>query len=222
MAYGLGLSNHLCDPLLVHVHIDNVPRDVVVSDLVTLVEDDEKEVKAGHDRRCNVNIVLQCLGSVVATVPRIGGGENRSTRIECGLNTSLSDRDRLLLHGLVDRDLVLHIHLVKFVDTADTVIGKHQCPRLDTKLTRLGILDHRRRQTGSRRRLARGVYSAGHKLGNILEKLGLGGRGIADDADIDVATQVCPRPRRLVHSTGQHQKHALLDFVVAWFRGLEV
>ena len=46
----------------------------------------------------------------------------------------ICDGDGLLLHGLVDGDLVVHLHLVELVDAAHPVVRQHQRAGLDHKL----------------------------------------------------------------------------------------
>ena len=57
------------------------------------------------------------------------------------MDASLGNGDGLLLHGLVDGHLVLHVHLVEFVDAADAVVGQHQGARLDAELASLWVLE---------------------------------------------------------------------------------
>ena len=54
--------------------------------------------------------------------------------VESGVNACLSDRDCLLLHCLMDGCLVLDVHLVKLVDTADSVVSEHESSCLDAEL----------------------------------------------------------------------------------------
>jgi len=56
-------------------------------------------------------------------------GSNRSY-----LNASLGNTNGLLLHSLVNRGLIVLVHLVKLVDAADTVVGQHQSTGLDGEL----------------------------------------------------------------------------------------
>jgi len=43
--------------------------------------------------------------------------------------------------------LILGIHLIEFINTADTIVSQHESTGFDTKLPRLTILHHRCRQT---------------------------------------------------------------------------
>lgn len=56
------------------------------------------------------------------------------------MDASLGNRDGLLLHGFVNSNLILHIHLVELVNAANTVVSEHKCTSFDTEFTGLGIL----------------------------------------------------------------------------------
>lgn len=58
---------------------------------------------------------------VVSSIHRIGCREDRSSGIQGSLDASLGNGDCLLLHGLVDSNLILQIHLVKLIDSTDTL-----------------------------------------------------------------------------------------------------
>ena len=72
---------------------------------------------------------------------RIGSGEDRCSGVHSCLDASFGNGDRLLLHGLVDRHLIFLIHLVKLIDTANTVVCQHQSTRLNAKLATLAVLN---------------------------------------------------------------------------------
>lgn len=84
------------------------------------------------------------------------------------MDARLRKRDGLLLHCLMDRHLVLDIHLVKLVDTANTVVSEHKRARLDAKVARLRVLNNARSQTGGAGRLSAGVDGAGQELADVL------------------------------------------------------
>ena len=104
------------------------------------------------------------------------------------MNASLRNRDRLLLHSLVDRCLILRVHLVELVDTADSVISKHQRSRLDAVLTSLHVLAHGCSKTCCGGTLTRRVDCSGQELLNVLEELRFCGGWIAHNADVYVTS----------------------------------
>ena len=56
------------------------------------------------------------------------------------MDASLGNGNGLLLHGFVNSNLILHIHLVELVNTANTVVSEHECTSFDTEFTGLGVL----------------------------------------------------------------------------------
>ena len=67
---------------------------------------DEEQVEAAHDGHGHVHVRLEGFGAVVAAVLRVRSRRDRGARVQVRLDAGLGDGDRLLLHGLVDRDLV--------------------------------------------------------------------------------------------------------------------
>ena len=86
--------------------------------------------------------------------------------------------------------LVLDIHLVKLIDTADSVIGKHQSTGLYAKLASLRVLAHAGSQTCCVACLAATVDSPWHEDTDVLQELTLCCSRIADDADVDVTSEL--------------------------------
>ena len=122
------------------VHLEDVGRDGGVVGGVGLVDHHVQQVEAREDGGREGDVVLQRLGAVVPPRHRVGGRQDGRPRVERGLDARLGDGDGLLLHGLVDCDLVLDVHLVKLVDAADAVVRQHQRARLDAKLVALALL----------------------------------------------------------------------------------
>ena len=108
--------------------------------IVFLIKDDEEEIETRHDRRGDVGVVSQRLGTVISSSKGVASGKDRGTGIESGVDTSLSDRDSLLLHSFVNSGLILNVHLVELINATDTVIGKHEGTSFDTKLACFNIL----------------------------------------------------------------------------------
>ena len=170
------------------VNIDNVLRNVPVHSLVAFIQYDEKEVETRHDRGAHSHVRTQRLFAIVPTADGIGSGENRRACIQGGLNAGLGDRDSLLLHGLVDRDLIGEVHLVKLVNGANTIVCEHKSAGLDRKFTCFFVTDDSGRETCRRGRLARRIYGARHETTHILKELRFARAGIAHDAYVDIAT----------------------------------
>ena len=56
------------------------------------------------------------------------------------LNPSFCNGDSLLLHGLMNSDLILDIHLVKFIDAADPIVCQHESTCLNAELVAVCLL----------------------------------------------------------------------------------
>ena len=56
------------------------------------------------------------------------------------LDTCFGNGNGLLLHGLVDGHLILHIHLVKLVNAADAIVCQHQRSSLDAEIVAVRLL----------------------------------------------------------------------------------
>lgn len=89
-----------------------------------------------------------------------------------------------MLHGLVNSDLILDVHLVELIDAADTVVGEHQSASFDAELSRLWVFLHTGRQTSSIGSLTTTVDGTGQELRDVLEELRLGGGRVSDDANV--------------------------------------
>lgn len=100
-----------------------MPGDVEIIFFTLLIADYEEQVESTHDRRTDVHIVVERASPVVSAMHGVCSGQDRSTSIQGGVDTSFSDGDSLLLHSLMDSSLIFRIHPIEFVNTADTVIG---------------------------------------------------------------------------------------------------
>ena len=143
--------------VLISMHIDDMLRYSEIDRLVAFVQDDEEEVETRHDRCTHGYVGSQADLAVIATSDGVGRCEDRSTGVEGCLNTSFGDRDGLLFHSFVNGDLVGNVHLVEFVNGADSIVRKHERSRFDGEFTSLLVFDNSGCKTRSRRSLARGV-----------------------------------------------------------------
>ena len=117
------------------MHVNDVPCNIEVVFITLLIDNYKEEIKSTHDRRRNVNIVVKRASPIVSAMNRVGSGQDRSTSIQGGMDTGLSDRDSLLLHGFVDGSLISWVHLIELIDAADTVVGEHKGTSLYAKLS---------------------------------------------------------------------------------------
>mmetsp|Transcript_9781 Transcript_9781/g.34429 ORF Transcript_9781/g.34429 Transcript_9781/m.34429 type:complete len:583 (-) Transcript_9781:609-2357(-) len=196
------------------VDVDDVRRDRAVGELVAIIDDDEKQIEAGHDGGGHVDVGLERLGLVVAAVLRVGGGQNCRPRVEVGVDTRLCDGNRLLLHGLVDGRPVLLVHLVKLVDAAEAVVCEDERAALERPLLGERVLVDARREADGRGAFARRVDGARHDAAAILEQLRLCAPGVAEEEHVDVAADAV-LPVDVLRAAAEHgQRERALDVLL--------
>ena len=206
--------------------IHDMLSDMQIDALITLVQNHEEQVESRHDRCTHRHIRSKAHLPVVPPTNRVGRGEDRSSRVESGLDTCFRDGDGLLFHRLVNGDLIRDIHFVEFIDGADPVVREHQCTRFDSEFARFFVLHDRGCQTGGRRSFARRVNRSRqeatdipteYQLGTdrtriyLLQKLGFACTRIPNDADVQVTTQMDTLLSLLVHPAHELKKDTFLD-----------
>lgn len=134
--------------LLETVHAHNMLGDLVVFIVLFFVADNEKEVEAAHDRSCDLHVVVQRARAIVAAMNGICRSQDRSPCIKSSMDSRLRNGDSLLLHCLVDGRLVVRVHLVEFINAADSMVCQHQCSRFDAELSCFPVLANTSSQTG--------------------------------------------------------------------------
>uniref|UniRef100_A0A2M4CVC7 Uncharacterized protein n=1 Tax=Anopheles darlingi TaxID=43151 RepID=A0A2M4CVC7_ANODA len=131
----------------VHVHVHYMLGQCNITLLIMLILHDEDHIETRKDRRHKVNVLIT-LRIVPSTKDRVGGCQHRAARVQRRRNASLSDRDRLLLHCLVDSDSIVLFHLVELIDTHHSTVSQHHRTALHDKVPCRRITHHRGCQTG--------------------------------------------------------------------------
>ena len=126
----------------VHVKADDVRSDGFIGVDITNIPDNEDRVEAGQNRSLEVDLLGRMLQVVVSALKRVGGGQDRGTRVEDRCDASLGDRDGLLLHCLVDGNTVLRPHLVELIDADNSTIGEDHGTALELEFSSRVIFDH--------------------------------------------------------------------------------
>lgn len=111
---------------VVHVHVRYVLSESLVIVPRRLVEDQKQEVEPRQKGGWKVDVLHRRYLGVVASVEGIGRSENRCPGVQSSRYACLGNRDRLLLHDLVDRSPIRLFHFVELVDTADTVVRENE------------------------------------------------------------------------------------------------
>eukprot|EP00968_Pinguiococcus_pyrenoidosus_P006177 scaffold417_cov252-Pinguiococcus_pyrenoidosus.AAC.4 len=208
-----GLRGHICTAP-VAVPEQDVPRHLPVEVRVEHVQHDEQQVETRKQRVRQADVLLRPPVAVVLAIDGVRCRRDGASRIQCRVDACLRDGHGLLLHHLVNRDAIGLAHLVKLVDAHRAAIREHHRAGLEPSLSSLGIAGDRGGQThatGSSTRRAHGEWSV---LEDRSKKLRLGGSGIANDHDVDVATQVRPVLEVLLLAAEELQDEGTLDEVV--------
>ena len=130
------------------------------------------------------------------------------------MNTSLGNRDSLLLHGLVNSRLILDVHLVKLIDATDTMVCQHQSSCFNAELSSLSVLQDTGSQTCGITGLSTTVDGSWQELADILEELTLGCGWVSDDAGVDVSSQLKIVSCVLLDSTEELEEDSFLDILM--------
>lgn len=133
--------------ILKTVHVYNVLRNVVVFIVIFVVKHQEEDIESRHDWGRDLHVESQRFCSIVSTVLGVGSGQDRGSSIQGCVDTSLSERDGLLLHCLMDSYLILGLHFVKLIYATDAMVCKHECTGLDTEIASLWVFDDTSCQT---------------------------------------------------------------------------
>ena len=113
---------------MVKEEVDGEAQNVTnpVALLVMLILDDEDHVETRQDRFRQLDVLAEGNRAVVAATNGIGSCNNGTARLKRSDNAGLGDGNGLLLHGFVDRGTVLVVHLVEFVNAADTAVTQDE------------------------------------------------------------------------------------------------
>lgn len=96
-----------------------------VNCLPAIVSHYKEDIEPRHKRRTQSDILFEIFSLIISSHNRVHCSQNRASSIESSLDTSLGNRDSLLLHGLVDGDSVPVHHFVELINATDSVIGHH-------------------------------------------------------------------------------------------------
>lgn len=131
------------------MHVHDVLCDFKIFLIVFLVENDKEQIEARHNRGRNIDIVAKGLLSVVPSHVGVCCSQYGCPCIEGRMNSSLRNRDSLLLHSFVNSCLIFAVHLIELIDATDTVVSKHQRTSFNTVLTSLHVFANGGCQTSS-------------------------------------------------------------------------
>jgi len=105
------------------------------------------------------------------------------------MDACLSDRDCLLLHCLVNSDLIFDIHLIELINATDAVVSKHECTSFDAELSSLRVFSYTCSQTSSTACFSTRVDCSWQELADIFKELTFCCRWITYNADVDITAK---------------------------------
>lgn len=79
----------------------------LILDGIDSILDDAEDVESRENGLCEFDVLLEGNGGIVSTSDRICGGDDSTSSLESGDDTSFGDGNGLLLHRFVDRGSVL-------------------------------------------------------------------------------------------------------------------
>ncbi|KAF1752893.1 hypothetical protein GCK72_019448 [Caenorhabditis remanei] len=165
-------------------------------------------------RSWEINILFNRAVRIISSISWVSGGDDSSTCIQSGHDTSLGNRDGLLLHNLMNSSSVVIHHLIKLIDTADSTIRQHQSTSFKRHFSSNWILHNSSSQTDSRRSTTSGVLRTWGKTVNVSEKLRFGYSWISHHQNIDASTNLHSIGSVVISSDKSHKK-TLLDIHVS-------
>lgn len=115
----------------------------------------------------------------------------------------------------MDSYLILDVHLVEFIDAADTVVCEHQSTSFDTELSSFRVLQDTSGETSSTGSLTTGVDGSWEEGTNVFKELTLSSGGVTNHTDVDIASELDAFGGVFLDTTEQLEQDTLLDIVMA-------
>lgn len=172
------------------MNMNNVLGQLDVSFKTRLVQEDKKKIESAQKTVGKIDILMGGFSQIVFSINRIGRSQNRASRVESNRNPSLGNRNSLLLHYFVQSDSIVLLHLVEFVNAADSLISQNKGSGLQVDLPSFSVLIYGCSQPHSRGSLSSGVDSSiGNPRGKF-EDLGLGYSGVPNKGYVDVPSDM--------------------------------
>lgn len=98
----------------------------------------------------------------------------------------------LLFHDFMQYWSCTFIHLVKLINTADTIVTEDKGTSLQDKLPRLRVFHYICSEADRTGALPRCVLASGDQVVHILKQLGLAGPRVTTQQNVDLSTKFAP------------------------------
>lgn len=189
-------------------------REHLIFDRVDRILDHAEHVETRQNRFRELHVLLERYRGVVSPSNWVSRSNNSTSGLQRGDDTRFGDRNRLLLHCLVNRCSVRIVHLVELVDQAVAFIGQYKCTTLKRPFARHWVFADRSGQTDSGSTLTGGEDRSRRRLFNVLEELRFGGTGITEKKDVDVSSDSVLSVDVFHDTTEERERQRGLDVLV--------
>lgn len=201
------------------MRVEHESGQCVVHFRVCLILNHSQDIETRKDRIGQFNIVVKVAVNSVDSTNWVSSSDDGASGLELSDNTSLGDRDSLLLHGFVDTGSVLLVHLVELINQADTFISQYESTSFKSPFSSDGILVDSSSQTHCTRSLTSSVHYSVVELFSVLQELRFGSTRISQEQDITVSTDSVFAVNILSFSTEHSDGKGLFDKLVSVDRG---
>ncbi len=174
--------------LQILVDKSNMPGQQLIRKPVRLIEHYKNQIESRQKCRRQINVLMRGQFPVVSPVERVGRGQNRRSSVQRRYHPHFRDRNRLLLHDLVNRSPVMFAHFVKLVNAANSHVGKDQGPAFQRNFARVRVLHDRRCEPHTRASFSGRVDASGRNMGYVFQKLTFGDSRVSNKRYVDVSS----------------------------------
>ena len=143
--------------MILHVGIDHERGQGIVNIFLRLIPDHAQNVETRENWVCKINVVIEVQLWFVHSSNGIGCSDHRASSLQGSNYTCLGNRNRLLLHCLVNTSPIRVVHLVKLINQADSFVSQYQSSSFEGPLPGYWVLVHTSCQPHSTGSLSRGV-----------------------------------------------------------------
>ena len=192
----------------------NELRKQLVLHGVRQVLDHTQHIETGQNRLRELDVLLERDRRVVAAADGVRRGDDRAPRLQRRHDARLRDRDRLLLHRLVDRRPVRVVHLVELVDETGTLVGEDQRTALERPLARNRVFADARSETDCGSTLTCCEHGPVCGFLDILEELRFCCTRVTKQKDIDITTNTVLSVDVLGNTAEEREGKGSLDILV--------
>jgi hypothetical protein len=122
--------------------------------LVCLIKKKEDQIKSRKECSWKIDVLVGLQFLIISSINWICCCQNRCSSIQTCGDTSLSNRNSLLLHNLMNISSISFVHLIELINTANTGISQDQGSSLENNFSGSLVLENSCCKTNTRRSLS--------------------------------------------------------------------